>query len=455
MNITREDTSDLTATIKIEIKHDDYKDAVQKILKDYQKKANVPGFRPGKVPFGMINKMYGRNVVIDEVNKSLSESISKYITENKLNILGNPLPNIEKSKNIDWDNFKDFEFYFDLGFAPEFDIDLENNIEIDYYNILPDQKMVDENIKGLQKRYGTTINPETAEENDILKGEIIELDENGEIKENGVKNYTSIMPAYIKLKTVKSKFIGAKKGKEIKFNPLNAIKNNTEVSSMLGIKNSEDKAMNSDYKFTVETIERILPAEINKDLFKKVFPNDNIETEEEFTELVKKDLSKSFVYDSDRKFLNDVQTNLLKTTNLSLPDEFMKRWIFENNKDKFSKEDIEKDYTANAEGVKWQLIENKIVEKYKIDVSDKDVKDYVINYFKQQFPSNPNDSEEDINKRLGTIADSVLKNKEEAEKIKTNLFSEKLTNLFKSKIKIKNKDIEFEKFVKLVSKKEK
>lgn len=450
MNITKEDTGELIATVKIEVTEDDYRDPVNKTLKDYQRKANMPGFRPGKVPFGVINKMYGKGVLAEEVNKILSDSLAKYITDNKIEILGNPLPNTEKNKKIDFENQTEFEFYFDIGISPQFDLNLSDKIKIDYYKIKVDDTVVDKYLNDLCKRYGKVTNTDKADEGDVVYGEILQLDDSGNILEKGINNKTSIGLDYIKLKTVKNKFIGLKKGDKVVFNPLKATKSAIDTSTMLGISKEEAEKLDNDFQFTVEEISRVTPAEINKELFDKVYPHDNIKDEKQLREKIKNDAIISFAAESERQFMNNTTKKLIEVSEIKLPDEFMKRWLLESNKDKITKEQLDAQYDNYSETFKWQLIENKILTDHKIEVKEEDIKNHIREYFIHQMPQTEKNKEAEI--KLNEIVNSIMQNKEEVKKIYDRLLEKRLLDLFKFTLKLNNKNISYEEFVKLATK---
>ncbi len=447
MNITKENTGDLTATLKVEVIEKDYQEQVQNVLKDYRKKANIPGFRAGKVPFGIIKKMYGNAVIVDEVNKVLSDSIQKYIEDNKLNILGQPLPNVEKSDKIDFENKKEFEFFFDIGLFPEVDLELSDKIKVDYHNIKADKKSVDNYIDDIKKRNGITINPETSEKGDTLKGELIQLDNEGKVMEKGVKNEASISIDLLKDKQIQKEFISLKKDDKVVFNPLKATGSETETAYMLGVKKEETEKLESDYEFAISEITRIEPAELNEELYKKVFPQAKIENEEQLRKQIKKEAEKAFFPESDKMFMNSAIDKLIEITNLSLPDEFMKRWLLESNQDKITKEQLEVQYDNYTKSLKWQLIENKLIKDNDIKVEDQDIKDHIKNFVTSQMPIQQDDPEAD--ERINGIIESVMKNKEEVKKINDMLYDEKLRELFKSTLKLNQKKVTFEEFTKL------
>ncbi len=452
MNITRQDTGNLTATIKVEIVNEDYQENVKKVLKDYQRKTVMPGFRPGKVPFAMINRKYGNEVMAEEINKKLSDSLNNYFSENKIKFIGEPLPNIEKNQTIDWKNQKDFNFYFDIGLYPEFEINPLENTEIEYYDIIVDDKVIDNYINGIQKKFGTITKHEISKEGNILKGEIIELDEQGNVKEDGIRNNTSIFIDNIKLKSAKKKFIGIKLNDKVIFNPLKEIQNQNEISLILGIKKEDVKNFKSNFQFTVNEIENIEPAPIDENLLKKVYTQYNLKNEAQLRERIKTDASFKFVIESENKFKEDIFNKIIEQANISLPDDFIKRWILETNKDNLTKENIDIAYTQYSKSLSTQLVKNKIIEDYKIEVKEDEVKDYIKAYFADKIKLDEK-KDDKINDKLNDIASQVMKDEKETKKIYDELYDKKLMDLFKTKLIVKNKKVTYEEFIKLTGEK--
>jgi trigger factor len=448
MEITRENTGELTATIKMVISPADHNESVTKILKDYQRKANVPGFRPGHVPFGMIKKLYGGAVFADEVNKLVSNKLHQYIEDEKLDILGQPLPNTSLTPEFDWKEGQDIEFFFDLGMAPSFDFVLDENFAVDYHVIKVDDTMIDKYVEDMRQRFGTMINPKVAGEKDVLFGEFVQLDSDGNDFENGIKHSSKVTVDLISDSEVKNKLIGAKVGDAVVFNPLKATGNAVEASSMLGITKSEVEDMQSDFRFTINEISTMSPAEMNEEFFDKVFPAAEVKTAEEFRNQVRNESEKAFVADSDHLFAHHMQDKLVESVTLELPDAFMKRWLIESNEGKLTAEDIERDYNKYAESMKWQLIENKIIHEAGIEVGDQEIKDYVKDYYLQGWRTMQ--LTEDLMERLETIADSFLKDKPaEVRRIVDSLYGQRVSAYVKSKAKLNKKEISYDEFIKL------
>jgi trigger factor len=448
MEITRENTGELTATIKMVISPADHNESVTKILKDYQRKANVPGFRPGHVPFGMIKKLYGGAVFAEEVNKLVSDKLHQYITDENLDILGQPIPNTSLTPEFDWKEGQDIEFYFDLGMTPKFDFVLDENIAVDYHVIKVDDTMVDKYLDDMRQRFGNMINPEVAGEKDVLFGDFFQLNADGSVLEGGITHTSKLTVDLVSDQEVKSKLIGSKVGDSIAFNPLKATGNATEASAMLGISKEEVEGMESDFMYTISEISTMSPAEMNEEFFEKVFPEAGITTEDAFRNQVRNESEKAFVADSDHLFAHHSQDKLIESVSIQLPDEFMKRWLIESNEGKLTAEDIERDYDKYAEGMKWQLIENKIILEAGIEVGDAEIKDYVKDYYLQGWRTLQ--LTEDLLERLETIADSFIKDKPaEVRRIVDSLYGQRVTAYIKSKVKLVEKEISYDEFIKL------
>ncbi|NQU34556.1 MAG: trigger factor [Bacteroidetes bacterium] len=444
MNISQESNGEYTAIIHINLHESDYSDAVNKQLSDYRKKANMPGFRPGMVPLGMIKKMYGNAVLVEEVNKALSEALQNYITENKINVIGNPLPNTEKTTNIDFAKQKDFDFYFDIAIAPEINIKLNNDIKVPSYTINISNKELDKAVEDVKVRFGEDENPEVSEEGDALQGKFIEVDTEGNVVEGGVENSGFLKYDDIQLKTIQKKLIGVKVGDSIILNLLNATKGESKVASLLNRHDEGDEKLNSDYKFEIEKIVRTHIAEIGEDLYKKVFPSKDIKTEEEFRNLLSEDLQNHYSRDTDRQFLGDTIKELIKIADINLPDEFLKRWLFESNEGKITKEQIDEQYDNYARTFRWQLIEGELLKEHAeaMEVKDEEVRGKVAAYFQTMGSA-------ELTPQIEGIIDQVLSNSEEKRKIYNDIQDEKLIKLFKETVSAENKSVTTEKFIEI------
>lgn len=447
MNITQENNGDLNAIIHINLVEEDYSEAVANQLSDYRKKATMPGFRPGKVPMGMVKKMYGKSILAEEVNKTISEALNNYIVENKLKVLGYPLPNTEKSVQIDFDNQSSFDFYFDIGLSPEFEISLSDKVSVPYYKIKVKDVDINKAINDVKVRFGTEENPDVAELTDGLQGKFFELDSEGNLVEGGVQHDGFFRIEDIKLKTIQKQFIGKGAGIEVDFNLMKAFKDEAKVESLLHLDDRPEDKMNANYRFVIEKVVRSTEAEINEELFKKVYPNDELKSEKEFRDKIEDELSNHYSGDSDRQMLADGINALIENAKIELPDEFMKRWLVESNEGKITTEQVAEQYDSYGKTIRWQLIEAKLQEEFGNDiiVSDEEVRDKVRQYFMGaggQTESNP---------QIEGIIDNILKNPEERQRIYSGIMDEKFIKLFKEKLKLKEKEVDSEKFFEIAS----
>lgn len=448
MEITKESTGELTSTVKIALSPAEYNENVNKVLKEYQRKANVPGFRPGHVPFGMIKKMYGSAVFADEVNKLVSDALSNYIKEEQLDVLGQPLPNMELTQTFDWKDEQDIAFYFDLAFAPSFDLVLDESVEIDYHRITVNDELLDKYVTDLRQRYGSMTNAEKAAEKDVLSGEFLQLDAEGNPLENGISAESKIMIDTLSDEESKKAFIGVTVGELVVFNPAKAIGNTTEIATMLEISKDEAENLISDFRFTVKEISTMEPAAMNEEFFAKVFPDAGITEETAFRDKLRSESENSFVGDSDHFFMHSVQDVLMAMAPMALPDDFLKRWLIESNEGKITQEDIDKDYDKYAKSMKWQLIENRIIKDYNVDVADEEIKGFVKDRYLPGWRTMP--LTEDLEKRLDSLADTFLESRhDEVRRIIDSLFEVKIAAVIKSKVKLIEKEISYEDFVKL------
>lgn len=449
MNITQEKIDDLNAVIKVNVTEADYKDKVDVVLKDYRKKASIPGFRKGHVPMGMVKKMMGTNAMVDEINKILSEALQNYLTTEKLDVLGNPLPKLEDQSTIDWENQKDFEFRYDVGLAPSFDISVGDKFKFDFYKIKVDKKDIDKQVSDIAKRYGKMSNPDVAKATDMLYGKFEELDGDN-LKEEGISNSSIIVIESVTDKKLQKELIGSKSGDIVELDPKKISEHEGDQATALGITPAELKSLKSKFRFTVEKINRVEPADINQELFDKVFGPNAVKSEDEFRAKIEEQVSMSLVTESDRKLKADIQTEFLDKLKLSLPDSFLKRWIQASNEKPVTPEQIEEEYDQYAQGLKWQLIENKLIEKNEIKVSHEEVVEHTKGLLAQQMASMgmPTNNDEELTE----TANRVLQNQEEAKNIYMMMYDQKLMDVYKSSFKLKEKEVSYEEFIKIVSK---
>ena len=447
MNIVRKDIDQSNATLTLRIEKADYAEKVQKTLRDYRKKANIPGFRPGMVPVGLITKMYGKAVIAEEINKIVSDELFKYIKDNNINMLGEPMPNETEQKEIDFNTQEDFEFVFDLGLAPEFDVEVTGKDKVKYYNITVSDEMIENQLKSYTSRYGKYVQEETVEEKDMLKGEMLEL-ANGKVNESGIKLSDAVLtPAYIKDEATKALFANAKKGDVITINPAKAFEDAAEISSLLKVSKDEAKNITSDFQFKIEGITRYHESAIDQELFDKVYGEGVVTSEEEFKAKIKANIQESLQGDSDYKFGIDARDMLLaKYDNLVFPDAFLKRWVLATNEN-LTVETLEADYSKMIADLKWQLIKDKIAKANDTKIETSDIEEYAKKITKAQFAQYGMVGMDD--ELVANYAKDMLKKEETLKGIIEKVAENKVFDVIKATIKLETKEISIEDFNKM------
>ncbi len=451
MNITRENTGNLTARIKVEISESDYSEKVKKALKDYQKQAVIPGFRKGTASIQLISRMYGKAVLIDEVQDVLSKSIADYLTENKLDLLGRPIPDTQLTEEIDWDTQKDFTFYFDIAMSPEFAINFPD-IKASYFTIEPDEATIDEYVKNVAQQYGKVETFDTYTEKNpsvLLYGEFQELDESKEPKKEGIESATYLDVNKIESEEIQQMFLGKSVNDFVDFEYKKAFSNAADISAMLKIQKKEAEAFNGMMRFTIEEVSKLVPHELNEELYKKAFPNKEITTEKAFREELTHEFSKTYEKESDKKFFNDVVKELIDKTEIELPEDFLKRWVAHTS-EKHTPEQIEEGWETYKSSFKWELIENKLTKDFDIKIEEQELLDFVKErYLRGYFPGiNENEENKEMSNRMNDIAKSVLDTQERREQVVHAVLDNKFTDLFKAQVKSKNKKGSFDDFLK-------
>jgi trigger factor len=438
MNITLENIDALNAVVTVAIEKNDYNEKVEKVLTDYRKKANIPGFRKGHVPMGMVRKQYGKSVLVDEVNKLLQENLNKYLTEEKLDLLGNPLP--KEQEDLNWDA-EDFSFQFELGLAPSFDVNLKNKKAITQYNIVADDKTIDDQIVNIRKQYGKiTPTSEVTEETEItgvFKNE-----------ESEIENTTTISLDKIKGKTNAGKFLKAKIGDSLKLKTKNLFNEDFDLANALKLTVDKVKELDIELTFEVtETNNREL-AEMDQEFFDKLFGKDAVKTEDELKDRLKEDAGKQFAQQADQRLLNDVTEYLVEDTNFNLPQAFLEKWMQTSGENPLTAEQAKEEYAKSEKALRYQLIEGKLLKDNDIQVQFEDLKAHTTEMVKAQMAqfgqTNPSDEE------LNGIVARVLSNQDEARKLGEQLVSQKLLSFYKENINLKVKELNYEEFIKEV-----
>jgi len=440
----------MISTLVVEVSESDYIENVANVLKKYRKDAVVPGFRKGKTPMSIIEKQYKTSVVVDEVNKMLQDNLYKHITDNKIRVLGSPLP--KSSVDIDWVNNTDFVFEYEIGLAPEFDVTISSKDKLTYYNIKADTKLVDGYCDDIAKRYGKMSNPTESIDGDLVFCAINQLDVNGEVMINGISNEATVSMDVIEDKKVKKKFIGLKSGDQLTLNVLSVFKNHSDLSAMLKITSDQLHDLTSDsFEFTVKQINRLAPSEFNKELFDKVYSDGSVTNVKEFKQKVTEEAEKSFVVESDRMLKNDVVLYLVNKVKLEMPDEFLKRWLVQTSEKPLTLEQVESDYHMYSKSLKWQLLENKILEHNEVKVNNEDLLSFTKELVERQMKQYGQASSDE--KQILDIAENILKNEDERKKISEQLFDEKTLSIYKKSFKLNEKSISYDDFVKLATEK--
>ncbi len=455
MNITKEETGKLTATIKVEVQEEDYREPVDKKLKEYRKSAQVAGFRPGKAPMGLIKKMYEPAVMMDQVNNVLSDAIANYLKENQVKTIGNPLANTEKSQKADFTKDKEFVFYFDIAWQPDFQVPLDDSLKVDYYNIDVDDSQVDEYLGDMLKHYGKTVELDQVEEKALVYVNIPESHSHQEKEEGEEEKTTPFAEDMLINKETREKVREARVGDELVINPAKEFENKTDIRSMLELPadGSGDDQLDRDYTMVIKKIKGFKPAEINEELFNQVFPGDKIQNEEELRERIRKDAEQSLEKESEKFFFHDAVKAIRQAVEMELPEDFVMRFIKDRNaeaeeENKMSDKDIEENFDSYLKSMQWQIIENKIIEENELQVKDEEVKGRVRELLSMQMGA-PGDSPE-MDETMNKLVDTVMaKQQKEIEGIYQELIERKITNLLKEKIHITEKNISYDDFVKL------
>ena len=438
------------ANIKIEVSENDYSEKVNDVLKKYRKDAVVPGFRKGKTPMSIIEKQYKTSIVVDEVNKILQDSLYKHITENKLKVLGSPMPLTDNK--IDWKNNTDFVFEYEVGLAPDLSIKISQKDKLTYYNIKADDKLIENYCNDIAKRYGKMTNPSESIAGDLVYCLIQQLDATGEIDASGISNEATVSIDSIKDKKFQKQFIKIKADHILKLNVKEVFTNKADLAAMLKVSQGELENLESNqFQFKVIRINRLAPAELNKDLFDKVYPEKNVKSLKDFKVKIKEEAEKSFVMESDRMLKNDVVLYLVEKVKFDLPDEFLMRWLVKSSEKPLTLEQVKIDYPNYSKSLKWQLIENKILEDNDVKITNDDLISFTKDLVKRQMQQYGQANTDD--KQLSDIAENILKNEDERKKISNQLFDEKTLIIYKDLFKLNQKSISYDDFVKLATEK--
>ena len=428
------------SVIEIEISPNDYQEKVQNILNDYRKKANIPGFRKGFVPMGMIKKQYELPVKVDEINKLVQNELGKYITENKLSIIGSPIPS--EGDDINWKE-ENIKLSFDIATKPTFKINFKPKKPIVYYNITADKSMINNQVEAYQNQYGKIISVQNIEDNTNIIG-VFSCEKIDHTKD---ANFNSELLLKVTFKKI---FLNAKVGDILKLNTSKIFKDENDLHKITGIEKEKLNEVD-EIDFKINELNKNEKAETNNDFFKKVYPNETIKSLNEFKSKIKEDIEKQFVNQSDQKFLNDVTDSFIKETKLSLPEDFLKRLMKLNSKEEISSEDLEKEYSNSENGIKYQLIEEKLLIENDIQINSDSIKEFATKMIKNQMAAYG--QKEPEQKELDAILSRILSNQEEVKRISNQIISEKLLLIYKEKINKKDKKVSYEEYIEIAYKK--
>lgn len=443
MKVSTKKTEDLQALMTVEISPEDYREKVEKVLKDYRKKADLPGFRKGFVPASLIKKQYGKAILIEEINHVLQRAIFEHIKEQELDILGNPLP-VEQN-DIDWDKADHFSFEYELGLAPDFELKVNKKVKVPYYKLQADKEMVDRYTTDYAKRFGKMTYPEVTGENTLIKADFIELDKNNEPVQEGITKSATLTFESISDKKAQKEFTGKKIGDQVVLNVKKAFDKDFNLANLLGVTTEELEASTQLFEVNITDISKLDLAELNQELFDKVFGEGTVNSEAEFKERIKADAEKMLQPQADQKFYQEVKETLLGKMKFELPEGFLKKWMRTSGEKPMTEEEVEKQFPEMKEDMRWQLIENRIIKEHDIEVSQEDLMAYTKNLVRQQMAQYGQMPDE---QQTESIALNVLQNKEEAQRISDQVYGDKLVSFYKDTLKLDEKEVTFDQFLK-------
>ncbi len=448
MNVSHQNTDNLNAVISIEISKADYQDKVDKSLRAYGQKANIPGFRKGKVPFSILTKMFGKSVRVEEINRLVSEALYNYIRDNKLNILGEPMT--AEDMTVDLDAQDDFTFRFDVALAPELNVKVDKSISVPFYTITVDDDMVKRQDESFRARFGKQVSvDESTDEKDLIKGSMVELSSDGTPLEGGITvESTIVSPNYFKSDDEKAKFAGVKKGDKVVFNPSKSCNASVaELASMLNTDKEKAANVTSDFEMTVTDITHLQPAELNQEFFDSIFGKDTVKTEEEYLAKIREMIAHQLVPESDYRFSLDSRAAIEKAVgDFELPDAFLKRWLLATDKERKA-ETIDDDYSRMVPDLKWQLIKEQIVKQFDIHVDDNDLKAMAKRVAASQFAQyGMTGVPDDVLERYGN---EMLSNKDTRSRLINQATEMKIQTAIKESVTLNHKEVSMENFQKL------
>ena len=451
MNVIREDVNSTSAILRVNIAPLDYETQVSNALEKARKQAKNPGFRPGHVPLALIKKQYGKSILIEEINKAVSNALTTYFTNNKVEILGNPIPFDKEEVKGDFNAPKDFEFAFEIGLAPTIKIDGALKETFDYVKVNVDVKLIDQQVDDLRRRYGKLVASENVGLTDMILAQFTELNADGTVKDQGVLHSSTISMEFVENAKAKEELTGKKVGDVLTVNPVDVSKGGIDTAALLGLKEEDLDSISDKFEMKINEIRHMELAELNQELFDKLFGEGVVSSEEALKERVKEDLDKMFAQDSDRLLTREVYERLVEQTNVELPSEFLKRWIQVSNEKPITLEEIEAQFEGYEKSMKWQLIQGHIFKANAIKVDQKEALEYTKGLLVSQYAQYGIPAPED--KELATSAMQVLANKEESARVYDMLAETKLTEYFKNTLKLKDKVVSYDEFIEIANSK--
>lgn len=444
MNITQDKIDNLNSVVTVKINPEDYKTRVEKAIKDQAKKAKLPGFRPGMVPASHIKKMYGKSILVDEINNMLNDTLTNYIKENKLEVLGQPLPKLDDSKEFNWDYSDEFEFIYELGLAPDFELNFSASDKLTHYKIKVDEETLASRITNLRKSYGKMTNPDVSADDDVLYAELKQIQADGSVFEGGISNKATIRLDQVKDEEIKKSLIGLKRDDEVVFDIQKAFNNDAAiVAKALNISEEDAGDLKSSFSLKVSNINRLEEGDLNQEFYDKLFGADVIKTEEEFRAKITEELESMMVQNSDQRLQNEIFEFSMNKVILPLPDEFLKRWLKATN-EKLTDEELEKGYDDFARNLRWTLIENKIIKDNKIEIKYEEVFQAAKARLEAQFRMySPQPVSEE---QLGQYTVQFLQEKENSNRIFEEVKAKNVFDHLKSVVTLQEKEIGYKEF---------
>lgn len=448
MNITRQEVDAQNAVVIVNITPADYQGKVNASLEKYRKTAKIPGFRPGNIPMALIQKQVGRSVLAEELNKLTNDALYRYISEEKLEILGNPIPKAEEGMTGSFDKPENFEFSFEIGYSPSFELPINAKSKFDYATVKIDKDLINKQVEDLRRRYGKLVSSDTVGDKDMVMGKFEEKDADGSVKTDGITHSSTISMEFLEDKAGIKALKGKKVNEVLDLDPRNVSKDNKDCASLLGITEEQVAELSSNFQFTIADVKRMEMADLNEELYAKLFAEE-VKTEEELHARISLDLERMFSEDTDRIFTRNVYNHLVNETKMTFPETFLKRWIRVSSEKPVTEEDIEVEFDAYLKSLKWQLIQTRIFKDNNIQLTNQEVMDFtksllIGNYAQYGLPA-PDDQE------LTETAVRLLQNKEQVNGIYDRLAEQKLTEFFKTAVNLVKKEVKYDDFIKLAS----